>query len=129
MPIARHPPHRPVLALLTHTVPTLDTWRRSARWDRGVGHRPLVARHRGGHRSVPKSSDYADCAAEAGAATYVAPCVGTSRVAPSCPEPHGIGNTPEPQTVTTSPCSRSTRAGAISAALEFPSAWLTCACQ
>src|SRR5438094_3444645 len=25
------PPHRPVLALLTHTVPTLDSWRRSAR--------------------------------------------------------------------------------------------------
>jgi len=24
MPISRHPPHRPVLALLTHTVPTLD---------------------------------------------------------------------------------------------------------
>jgi hypothetical protein len=31
MPIARHPPHRPVLALLAHTVPTLDAWRRSAR--------------------------------------------------------------------------------------------------
>ena len=30
MPIARHPPHRPVLALLAHTVPTLDAWRRSA---------------------------------------------------------------------------------------------------
>ena len=25
MPVARHPPHRPVLALLTHTVPTLDS--------------------------------------------------------------------------------------------------------
>ncbi len=24
MPVTRHPPHRPVLALLTHTVPTLD---------------------------------------------------------------------------------------------------------
>ena len=31
MPIARHPPHSPVLALLAHTVPTLDAWRRSAR--------------------------------------------------------------------------------------------------
>jgi hypothetical protein len=30
MPIARHPPHRPVLACLAHTVPTLDTWRQSA---------------------------------------------------------------------------------------------------
>jgi len=24
MPVTRHPPHRPVLALLTHTVPTSD---------------------------------------------------------------------------------------------------------
>ena len=30
MSIARHPPHRPVRALLTHTVLTLDIWRRSA---------------------------------------------------------------------------------------------------
>src|ERR1700746_281764 len=29
MPIARHPPHRPVLARLTHTVLTLDAWRRN----------------------------------------------------------------------------------------------------
>ena len=29
--VACCPPHRPVLALLTHTVPTLDSWRRSAR--------------------------------------------------------------------------------------------------
>src|SRR5438270_12544057 len=28
--VACCPPHRPVLALLTHTVPTLDIWRRSA---------------------------------------------------------------------------------------------------
>jgi hypothetical protein len=25
IPVARHPPHRPVLALLTHTVPALDS--------------------------------------------------------------------------------------------------------
>jgi len=30
MSIAQHPPHRPVRALLTHTVLTLDIWRRSA---------------------------------------------------------------------------------------------------
>src|SRR5262249_24635334 len=28
--------HRPVLALLVHTVPTLDVWRRSARWEGGA---------------------------------------------------------------------------------------------
>ena len=36
--IARHPPHRPVRALLTHTVLTLDIWRRSAQWDMGGEH-------------------------------------------------------------------------------------------
>jgi hypothetical protein len=36
--IARHPPHRPVRALLTHTVLTLDIWRRSAQWDKGGEH-------------------------------------------------------------------------------------------
>ena len=29
MPVTRHPPHRPVRALLTHTVPTSDIWRQS----------------------------------------------------------------------------------------------------
>ena len=38
MSIARHPPHRPVRALLTHTVLTLDIWRRSAQWDMGGEH-------------------------------------------------------------------------------------------
>jgi hypothetical protein len=30
------PPHGPVLARLTHTVLTLDVWRRNAHWDRGA---------------------------------------------------------------------------------------------
>src|ERR1019366_7225182 len=30
MPVTRHPPHRPVLALLTHTVLTSDAWRQTA---------------------------------------------------------------------------------------------------
>jgi hypothetical protein len=34
--VARCPPHRPVLARLTHTVPTLDAWRQSVRWDKDV---------------------------------------------------------------------------------------------
>src|SRR5215472_3904437 len=34
--VARCPPHSPVLAPLVHTVPTLDVWRRSAHWDKGV---------------------------------------------------------------------------------------------
>ena len=38
MSIARHPPHRAVRALLTHTVLTLDIWRRSAQWDMGGAH-------------------------------------------------------------------------------------------
>ena len=39
--VARCPPHRPVLALLAHTVPTLDVWRRSA-WLPAHGPAPLA---------------------------------------------------------------------------------------
>src|SRR6516164_1397057 len=38
--VARYPPHRPVLARLTHTVPPLDGWRQSVRWDKDVGFGP-----------------------------------------------------------------------------------------
>jgi hypothetical protein len=41
--VTRCPPHRPVLALLTHTVPTLDVWRQNAHWDKGAGYGPPVS--------------------------------------------------------------------------------------
>src|ERR1039458_432138 len=40
MPVTRHPPHRPVLALLTHTVLTSDIWRQTAHSATGVEPRP-----------------------------------------------------------------------------------------
>src|ERR1035438_3978187 len=47
--VARCPPHRPVLALLTHTVPASDTdvWRQSARWPLRA-HAPAHVTHRSG---------------------------------------------------------------------------------
>src|ERR1700680_5077505 len=56
MPVTRHPPHSPVLARLTHTVPALDVWRQSVRSDTGVGFRTQVARHRVALESVSTSS-------------------------------------------------------------------------
>src|ERR1700674_1197337 len=114
MPIARHPPHGPVRALLTHTVLTLDISRRSAHWDKGVGYEPQEAKRPDAQRNVPRSNDYADFAAEAVEATYVAPLFGTHPGAPSYPESHGIGNIPAPLTAAISPFSRSPCAGALS---------------
>src|ERR1039458_4030279 len=47
--VAHCPPHRPVLALLTHTVPASDTdvWRQSARWPLRA-HAPAHVTHRSG---------------------------------------------------------------------------------
>src|SRR5664279_3767903 len=43
MPVTRHPPHRPVLALLTHTVPTSDAWAPSRSVDQGCSVLPFFA--------------------------------------------------------------------------------------
>ena|SRR6516225_352503 len=55
------------VARLTHTVPTLDVWRQSARWDKDVGFGPQGSGHRVAPGNAPTSNDSADCAAEAGA--------------------------------------------------------------
>jgi hypothetical protein len=53
--VARRPPHRPVLALLTHTVPALDcVWLRSALLDTDVGFRPQAASAKPLHESLPR---------------------------------------------------------------------------
>src|ERR1700722_1667469 len=44
--VARCPPHSPVLARFTHTVPALNVWRRNALSDTGAGSQPLAVRHR-----------------------------------------------------------------------------------
>src|SRR5256884_9127889 len=46
------PPHRPVLALLVHTVPTSDVWRRNARWDKDV----RFGRKESGQQAAPESA-------------------------------------------------------------------------
>ena len=53
MPVARHPPHRPVLALLTHTVPTSDAWPQTARRATVAGSRLAAARRRAAPEIVP----------------------------------------------------------------------------
>jgi len=35
--VTHRPPHRSVRALLTHTAPTLDSWRQNAGWDKDAG--------------------------------------------------------------------------------------------
>src|ERR1019366_5316219 len=52
MPVTRHPPHRPVLALLTHTVLTSDIWRQTAHSATGVEPRPGES----GTKSLQKTS-------------------------------------------------------------------------
>jgi hypothetical protein len=36
MPVSRHPRHRSVDALLTHTALISDVWRKTAPWDKGT---------------------------------------------------------------------------------------------
>src|SRR5713226_8977476 len=113
--VTRCPPHRPVLALLVHTVPTLDVWRRSARWDKDVRYGFQEAGQPAAPESAPRSNGSVDYAAEAGAATSVAHLSETPSVDARCPVRRDIGNTPSPQTATTSGCPRWTRACAAAA--------------
>src|SRR5208283_767291 len=69
MPIAQHPPHRAVLARLTHTVLTSGIWRQSVQWDTGVGCRPPEVGLRGAPGNVPRSSGFVGFADEFDAAT------------------------------------------------------------
>jgi hypothetical protein len=69
MPIARHPPHRPVLARLAHTVLTFDVWRRSLQWGTGAGHGLLEAGRRVALGNVPGSRSASGYVDESGAAT------------------------------------------------------------
>src|SRR5450755_2857389 len=93
------PPHRPVLALLVHTVPTSDdVWRRSARWDRDVRFGRREAGQQAAPENAPRSNGSVDSAAEAGAAITAARLSGTPSVDGRCPVRRDIGNTPSPQT-------------------------------
>jgi len=99
MPIARHPPHRPVLARLTHTVLTSDAWRQSVRWDTGAGYRLPVAGLRVALGSVPRSSGFVGCVDVSAATTDEARVSGIAPDSSRCQEQHDIGNIPTPPTV------------------------------
>ena len=70
--VTRCPPHRPVLALLVHTVPTLDVWRRSARWDKDVRFGRKESGQQVAPESAPRPNGSVDSADEGGAAITAA---------------------------------------------------------
>ena len=115
MPIARHPPHRPVLARLTHTVLTSDTWRQSVPWDTGVGCRLPVAGLRAAPGSVPRSSSFVDYVDGSDAATNEVCGSGIVPGSSRCQEQHDIGNIPSPLTVAILPSPQVDHATAVSA--------------
>src|ERR1017187_8779768 len=86
-----------VLALLTHTVPTSDVWRRSVHWGMGAGFGSQASGHRVFPENVPMSTGSSDCAAVADAAKVAGLHAGTFSFAPRCLVSHDIGNTPSPQ--------------------------------
>src|ERR1039457_491576 len=76
MPVARHPPHRSVRALLTHTVLTLDVWMQSAPPDTDAGSRLPGSGARVSPEIAPMSSGSVDSAGEAATTTCVALQIG-----------------------------------------------------
>ena len=93
--VTRCPPHRPVLALLTHTVPTSNVWPQTAPLAKGVESRPPGWRCPAAPESAPRSNGSAGSAGEAGAATAAARRSESSSVVAGCPVKRDIGNTRE----------------------------------
>src|ERR1035438_9305356 len=104
MPVARHPPHRSVLALLTHTVLTSDGSTQSERQDTGAEPRLPVAGSRVSPKRLSTSSGFFDSAGEAATTTCAALRAGTPSVAPRCEVQHDIGNIREPPIAATPSC-------------------------
>src|ERR1035438_10602042 len=129
MPVARHPPHRSVRALLTHTVLTLDVWTQSAPPDTDAGSRLPGSGARVSPEIAPMSSGSVDSAGEAATTTCVALRAETPSVGPRCAGPHGTGNIREPPTGATPQCPWSSRAGARAVSAESASTWLPFACR
>src|ERR1039457_7289174 len=92
MPVARHPPHRSVRALLTHTVLILDVWTQSAPPDTDAGSQLPASDVRVFPEIAPTSSGFSDSAGEVAPTTCVALRVETFSVVPRYAEPHGIGS-------------------------------------
>src|SRR5436305_928454 len=112
MPVTRHPPHRSVRALLTHTVLTSDVLTQRAPRDMGAESRLPVSDVRVSPESAPTSSGFADSAGEVATTTCAALRAETPSVAPRYAVPHGIGNIREPLPGATPSCPSSSRSGA-----------------
>ena len=82
-----------MLARLTHTVLTSDTWRRSVQWDTGAECRLPVANHRVAPGSVPRSSRFVGCDVVSAATTNEVRASGIAPGSSRCREQHDIGDT------------------------------------
>src|ERR1035438_4475497 len=129
MPVTRHPPHRPVLALLTHTVLTSDIGRQTAHSATGVEPRPGGVWHQVAPENESTSIGSSGSAGVSGGTTNEAPHYGTPSFAPGCPVRRDIGNIREPPIGATSGSPRSIRASVFAVSAEYPSAWPPCVCR
>src|SRR5260370_41975762 len=96
MAVTGHPPHRPVLAALPHTVltsdmPSEDGWRGSARLD---SHEQPVERGASDRIVSPAFPRWAafGCAVPAHGTSSGRPVAGIASAPSDFPGPHGIGN-------------------------------------
>ena len=84
MPVTQHPPHSPVLALLTHTVLTLDVLTQSAPQGTDAESRLPVAGSRVSPEIWPRCSGFVGSADEVATTTGAALRTGTLSFAPRC---------------------------------------------
>jgi hypothetical protein len=89
--IADRPPHRSVRALLRHTAPTSDVWRRSVRRDKDAPAGDEEASGRTTAPRGPRSDGLAGCAAPARAASIGRSAHPIAAGSPSYPARRGIG--------------------------------------
>ena len=130
--VARCPPHRPVLALLAHTVPTWiwDVWRRSARWDRGAGSGPVVAGQPGAPESAPRSYGCRWLRRRSGCSQIRSTSLRNASQSRPVARNGVILEIPPHHLLQPLHGSSIDRVHSLAAvALEFPSAWLPCVCR
>src|SRR5580700_9840432 len=92
MPVARHPPHKTVRALLTHTASTTDEWRQSVLSDEDALHGEREPIGQGAGACAPRSVACADCGAPVRAATTAQACVERRSADVSFRAPHDRGS-------------------------------------
>src|SRR5665647_310312 len=123
------PPHRSVLALLTHTVLTSDIWRQTAHSATGVEPRLGGSIHQVAPENGSTSIGASGSAVVSGETIIEARHYGTPSFAPGCPVRRDIGNIREPPIGATSGSPGSIRASVFAVSAEYPSAWPPCVCR